>query len=422
MRLATIFHRGQTLASSTASRSSPYLAVAVAVARRCNFYTSTQARSADASASHTSDQWKFAKVPHRGVLEVSGRDTVKLLQGLVSNNVQTLAPPKLASLQSASTEGNAPALVYAGFMNPQGRMLADVFIHRQAALEDGSPRWLLDIDSRTLPSLLSFIKKFKLRSKVKLADVSAQYNVVQAWASSPASLSNASTAIVDKLSLDPRCPTIGYRGVLPSSDNLDFGVAVVEAEEYTIHRIINGVGEGALDFPEGSSLPLENNLDYMNGVDFRKGCYVGQELTARTHHTGVVRKRLLPLSFYLPGTAPPSSPTEVDRSAAFQPPLHLTEVRSKPVSSGSESAGTKPARGKAAGKFTSGIHNVGLGCLRLEQVQRWYDPQSSVGEPREDGLELSVLAADGETTLLVRPWIPAWWPKEQPAPVEGTEE
>uniref|UniRef100_V5ENW4 Putative CCR4 associated factor n=1 Tax=Kalmanozyma brasiliensis (strain GHG001) TaxID=1365824 RepID=V5ENW4_KALBG len=171
-------------------------------------------------------------------------------------------------------------------MNPQGRMLADVFIHRQSPLDDGSPRWLLDVDSRTLPSLLSFIKKFKLRSKVQLVDVSGEHNAVQAWS---ASQSEAPAAIIEHLSMDPRCPTIGYRGVLPASEAVDFNgsASQVDGDEYTLYRIINGVAEGALDFPEGSSLPLENNLDYMNGVDFRKGCYVGQELTARTHHTGV---------------------------------------------------------------------------------------------------------------------------------------
>ncbi len=349
-------------------------------------------------------EWKLAKVPNRGVLEVSGRDTVKLLQGLVSNDVKTLA---------SATEPHAPALVYAGFMNPQGRMLADVFIHRQTPLQDGSPRWLLDIDSRTLPSLLAFIKKFKLRSKVKLTDVSNEYSVVQAWTSAA---SQPNSTVTEQLSRDPRCPTIGYRGVVSHETHatLRDQIASVEDEEYTIHRIMQGVAEGALDVPEAASLPLENNLDYMHGVDFRKGCYVGQELTARTHHTGVVRKRIVPLQFYLPGTPAPDT-LNVDRGATFQLPAHLAEVRSKPVASASATA--KPARGKAAGKFTSGIYNVGLACLRLEQVQRWTDASNPTSE---DGLEMSVLSADGETTLLVKPHIPKWWP-EPPQPADNND-
>ncbi len=205
-------------------------------------------------------------MPNRGAVEVSGRDTVKLLQGLVSNDVKALA---------SATEPHAPALVYAGFMNPQGRMLADVFIHRQAPLQDGSPRWLLDIDSRTLPSLLAFIKKFKLRSKVKLADVSDEYSVVQAWSSAA---SPPSSTLTEQLSLDPRCPTIGYRGVVSHEavTKLREQIASVEDEEYTIHRMLQGVAEGALDVPEAASLPLENNLDYMHGVDFRKAAMWGR--------------------------------------------------------------------------------------------------------------------------------------------------
>ena len=407
MRSTTLLLRTPVLTctSSTASFSSRRLLRLLrlpAAAQRCSFCSSSIVRS---TASADPATWNIAKVPHRGVLEASGRDTVKLIQGLVSNDVKPLDPTK------TSSNLDSPALLYAGFMNPQGRMLADAFIHRQPALEDGSPRWLLDVDSRTLPSLLAFIKKFKLRSKVKLTDVSAQHQVVQVWHSSASS--QPSQAISEKLALDPRCPAIGYRGVLSSDSDLTLGgVNVVEGEEYTLHRILNGIGEGSLDFPVGSSLPLENNLDYMNGVDFRKGCYVGQELTARTHHTGVVRKRLLPLTFYPAGSPAPTSLSlaSVDRSGSIQLPNHLTEVRSKPVSSGE----AKQARGKAAGKFTSGVYNVGLGCLRLEQVQRW----SETG--REDGLEMSIKAADGETTLMVRPWIPNWWPKKL-VPSDGEE-
>ncbi|TKY89662.1 hypothetical protein EX895_001447 [Sporisorium graminicola] len=380
------------------SRPTAFRAAIVAQLRK--FSSSSLASSTDAADT----RWKVAKVPHRGIVEVSGRDTVKLLQGLVSNDVK--------ALESSKSTPTSPPLVYAGFMNPQGRMLADVFVHRQQPLDDGSPRWLLDLDSRTLPSLLSFIKKFKLRSKVKLVDVSSEYSVIQAWSSSG---SPSPTELTDKLSADPRCPTIGLRGVLPAADGLHLGqsVSAVESEEYTLHRIINGVAEGALDFPEASSMPLENNLDYMNGVDFRKGCYVGQELTARTHHTGVVRKRIVPITFYLSDTPAPTSITDVDRSFAHPLPAHLAEVRSKPINP-PEATGGKPARGKAAGKFTQGIHNVGLACLRLEQVNRWTDASKAGAE--SNGLELSITSGDGETTLLVRPWIPGWWPKEEPLP------
>ncbi len=142
-------------------------------------------------------------------------------------------------------------------MNPQGRMLADVFIHRQCALEDGSPRWLLDIDSRTLPSLLAFIKKFKLRSKVKLTDVSSNTTLFK--------LSILLLRMYQARSLKSSAWTSlsnhGYRGILPADNALEFGseATQVDSDEYTLHRIINGVGEGALDFPLAPAPPRKQS-------------------------------------------------------------------------------------------------------------------------------------------------------------------
>ncbi|PWY97131.1 Aminomethyltransferase folate-binding domain-containing protein [Testicularia cyperi] len=361
--------------------------------------------STPSAASSSASSANIAVVPSRSIIELTGRDTEKLMQGLVSNDVRRLTKKETT-------------LLYSAFANPQGRMLADSFLHR---LESNSStaddvRWMLDIDSRSLSSLLTFIKKFKLRSKVKLRDVTDEFAVLQAW-----SLHQDPTRWEDGAE-DPRMPGMGFRAVVPKSIDpaalaAQSEAQLVEGDEYTIHRFLNGVGEGALDFPESTSLPLENNIDYMNGVDFRKGCYVGQELTARTHHTGVVRKRIVPLVL-CPADAPSSSSKmqlEVDRTADFELPDHLAEVRSKPLSPASptttEPVKTRqtPTRGKAAGKFTSGIHNIGLGCLRLEQVLRWSDPNSDHSAPM-DALQMSVQARDG-TLLRVRPFVPTWWPE-----------
>ncbi|PWY97491.1 Aminomethyltransferase folate-binding domain-containing protein, partial [Testicularia cyperi] len=279
--------------------------------------------STSRTASSSSYSANIAVVPSRSIIELTGRDTEKLMQGLVSNDVRRLTKKETT-------------LLYSAFANPQGRMLADSFLHR---LESNSStaddvRWMLDVDSRSLSSLLTFVKKFKLRSKVKLRDVTDEFAVLQAW-----SLHQDQTRWEDGADRDPRTPGMGFRTVVPKSIDpaalaAQSEAQLVEGDEYTIHRILNGVGEGALDFPESTSLPLENNIDYMNGVDFRKGCYVGQELTARTHHTGVVRKRIVPLVL-CPADAPSSSSKmqlEVDRTAGFELPDHLAEVRSKPLS------------------------------------------------------------------------------------------
>ncbi|EPQ31612.1 uncharacterized protein PFL1_00945 [Pseudozyma flocculosa PF-1] len=372
---------------------------------------------------------KVATVPDRGVIEVKGRDTVKLIQGLVSNDVRKL-------------ERGDVDLMLACFANAQGRMLADVLIHRLPPAEDGTPRWLFDTDARTMPSLLSFIKKFKLRSKVTLKDVSDQWSVVQLWsgagsATPPAELLGSSEDRV--VSLDPRAPDMGYRAVVRNGQDrlsaLSGAAAEVDGSEYTVHRIVQGVAEGAIDFPEASSVPLENNIDYMNGVDFRKGCYVGQELTARTHHTGVVRKRIVPISFYLPGTPAPTS-LAVDPSFTTKLPPALAEVRSKPITpppppsqangqggtdGGDAAAPKKPTRGRSAGKFTTGIYNLGLGCLRLEQVARWQDPTTAQRDGLgDDAVHFTCENEEGQT-ILVKPWIPHWWPEAPRRASEGQE-
>ena len=103
---------------------------------------------------------------------------------------------------------------------------------------------------------------------------------------------------------DPRVPALGYRLILPASQDplqvLPESVESCQSSLFTQLRYKLGVAEGSLETLLGKSLPLEYNLDYMNGVSFHKGCYIGQELTARTHHTGVIRKRILPLTLSEP--------------------------------------------------------------------------------------------------------------------------
>ncbi len=162
-------------------------------------------------------------------------------------------------------------------------------------------------------------------------------------------------------------------------------------------------------FPEGSSLPLENNLDYMNGVDSAK--LLRRARTYRSNPSHWCCAQTYRASVILPSRHATAG-VHYRRRYVVHSSAPISSHRSTLKAVG-EATGGKPARGKAAGKFTTGIHNVGLGCLRLEQVNRWTDATSSEASSREDGLELSAMSADGETTLLVRPWIPSWWPKEE---------
>lgn len=327
---------------------------------------------------------RLAKVPERSIISFEGRDTIKLLQGLLTNNVKQLSPTQT---------------LYCAFLNPQGRMLSSAFLF--SPKEDCV---LVDVDAEGCADLLAFIKRFKLRSKVVLKDVSQEYQIWAMWGNGAKYPS--SSRFVQAGGQDPRSPLMGYRFITSKETSEENIGSLNEAppsspESYTIHRILQGVPDGSNDIWQNQSLPLEANVDFMNGVDFRKGCYVGQELTARTHHTGIVRKRVIPFSFYkVSNSFSPPDHFQVDTSLSYKLPEKGTEIRSIPLHQEESTS----ARGKSTGKYLSGIHNIGLGLLRLDQVHRW-----------NKEFLIKVKVAD-ESELLVRPWIPSWWPQDAQAP------
>ncbi|KAK3746265.1 hypothetical protein QZH41_016517 [Actinostola sp. cb2023] len=134
---------------------------------------------------------------------------------------------------------------------------------------------------------------------------------------------------------------------------------------YEMHRVQLGVSEGMDEIKPGVALPLEYNLDYINGVSFLKGCYIGQELTARTHHTGVIRKRIMPFTFN-----PPESIIKLEHGTAI-----------------------KTSSGKTSGKLCVVYGNYGLALMRMAMIS---DNKQYVGHDVE-----------------VCPYIPKWWPKNE---------
>lgn len=330
-------------------------------------------------------QVRLAKVPDRSVISFEGKDTIKLLQGLLTNNVKQLTPNQT---------------LYCAFLNPQGRMLSSAFLF--SPKEDCI---LVDVDAEGCADLLAFIKRFKLRSKVVLQDISQEYQVWATWGKDVKDPSSSSSFILAG-GQDTRSPLMGYRFITRKNvsetdiDSLIGSSSTSSSESYTIHRILQGIPDGSNDIWLNQSLPLEANVDFMNGVDFKKGCYVGQELTARTHHTGVIRKRVIPFQFYHQSDSPPPDQLQIDTTFLHLLPEKGTEIRSIPIH---QEEGASP-REKSTGKYLSGIHNIGLGLLRLDQVHRW----------NKDFL-IKVKTAD-ESELLIRPWIPSWWPKEAQAP------
>ncbi|KAG0030316.1 ccr4 associated factor [Podila clonocystis] len=211
----------------------------------------------------------YIHLPTRGLLEIRGKDASKFLQGLITNHM-----PRIES-------GGGGFL--AAFLNPKGRVMYDVFIHPTNASKDIDPSFLIECDARALPDLHKHIARFVLRSKVKMVGVTESYDVysvLDAYAEETSNLDSAS--VMERLvkmnastgSLDNRANNLmGYRAVVPKGHALTLpeNYRRGSLEEYHVRRILNGVPEGMDDFIPGTSLPLECNLDYMNGGKSHSG-------------------------------------------------------------------------------------------------------------------------------------------------------
>jgi folate-binding protein YgfZ len=192
--------------------------------------------------------------PNRSILRLSGPDRAQFLQGLVSNDVTAVQPGRP---------------VYACLLTPQGKFLHDFFL----IADDDS--LLIDCEADRRADLLSRLKMYKLRSKIELTDVTDEYTVYGGIGMP-----------------DPRLPALGRRLVAPKGDTL---AVVTSFDAYDRLRIGLAVPDGSRDMEIGKAILLENNIDLLNGVSWTKGCYTGQELTARTHYRGLIKKRLCPV-------------------------------------------------------------------------------------------------------------------------------
>jgi len=269
---------------------------------------------------------------------------------------------------------------YTAFLNSLGRVLYDAFIYpKNINRTFPHPIYFIECDSAVISSLTTHLKKYKLRSKITIKDVSSEYNIWNIWGDDISNLwwrrlipnptANKITASelvlkegIDEIGCrDRRYPGMGLRLVLPSEKKkppLPSHFTQLPPEEYTIRRIFHGVPEGIIDFPPGEALPLQSNFDYMDGIDFRKGCYLGQELTFRTYHTGVTRKRILPVQFYTSNDARPDR-LSIDRT-----------IENLNVHPGSVIHSLKDTKRKELGRIRVTRCNVGLALFRLDVLEK----------------------------------------------------
>ncbi|THH12349.1 hypothetical protein EW145_g54 [Phellinidium pouzarii] len=298
---------------------------------------------------------------------------------------------------------------FSAFLSAQGRILHDVFVYpkKNTRRHDG---YLIEYDSRPseAPPLQASLERFILRSKVKIEDVSNQYDVWSVWGSESTQelrrWSFARSGVIEpqwgleqwpwfdggkeRLSLrDSRAMGMGKRVVVNKGDKPEETAThdTAEHDAYTLHRILHGIPEGIIDMPPTQAFPMESNLDIMGGLDFRKGCYVGQELTVRTYHTGVVRKRILPVQI-----------TKSDGKAT-SPEEYLSLVHSDVRTSVVERPDGLSTRLRGHGKLLSIMQGVGLALMRLEHV---------------DMAERGLLEFRVDETWDISHWRPSWWPKQ----------
>lgn len=263
----------------------------------------------------------IALLPSRGVIALSGPETRELLQGLITNNIDLVSQARA---------------IYAALLTPQGKLMFDFLI-----LEVGG-KLLFDCHKDHLPALLKRLTMYRLRAKVEIEDASEDWAVAAIWGGDAPTLPGATYA-------DPRVAALGARAFVPASDRI---ATKASEDDYEAWRLSLGVPNMALDAGQDQTFMLEANFDELHGVDFKKGCYIGQELASRMKRKNGLRKRLLPLN--VEGALPAPG----------------TEVM---------------AGERRIGEMRSGIGSRAIAYLRLDRLEEAKDEQLMA-----DGVSLSV--------------------------------
>src|ERR1700722_9175834 len=241
---------------------------------------------------------KAALLADRGVVKVAGDGARNFLHGLVTADVLDLKPATAR---------------FCALLTPQGKIIAD-FIVTEAPAKDGGG-FFLDVQRALCVTLVAKLNIYKLRARVIVEDLSAVLGVLAAWDGGGAIKRDTT-----KLALsyaDRRLPALGFRLMLPrhlaAQAAAELGATLVDAGQYEAHRIALGVPQGGLDFSYGDAFPHETDMDQLGGVDFTKGCYVGQEVVSRMEHRGTARSRAVPVRYDGLAPEPGATVTAGDR-------------------------------------------------------------------------------------------------------------
>jgi folate-binding protein YgfZ len=219
---------------------------------------------------------KAALLPDRGVVKVAGLDARSFLNGLLTTDVAKVTPKQAR---------------FGALLTPQGKIVVDCIV-AEAAAEDGGG-FFLDCPKALAFEFMQKLNFYKLRAKVICEDLSPVLGVMAIW-------DGAGSSEYGLIYSDPRLPMLGQRIMLPphlaEAAAKDLGAELVDVSFYEAHRIALGVPRGGLDFSYGDAFPHETDMDQLAGVDFEKGCYVGQEVVSRMEHRGTARNRIVPVT------------------------------------------------------------------------------------------------------------------------------
>ena len=271
---------------------------------------------------------KFARLTTRALIRVGGEDAAKFLQALITCDVDHLAP------------GQAH---FGALLTPQGKILFDFFVVRS---EDG---FLVDVDARMRDDLVKRLNFYKLRAKVEIAPAGEAMQVFAVW---DGEAQGGGIAFPD-----PRLSEMGTRF---------YGEAAPQGEEadYDAHRLVLGMPEGGVDYAYGDTFPHEALMDQFDGVDFAKGCYVGQEVVSRMQHRGTARRRIVIVT--ADGALPPE---------------------------GSDLL----ADGKPAGRLGTVSGRTGLALVRIDRVA---EALATDGAVTAEGIALAIAVPPGASYAL----------------------
>ncbi|KAI2613304.1 Aminomethyltransferase folate-binding domain-containing protein [Hypoxylon sp. NC1633] len=413
----------------------------------------------------------YAYLRSRRLISIAGPDAPKFLHGIITQPVideASSSRSRPTHNRDAVQPGAATAPgFYAAFLNATGRVLHDVFIYRDTlgvggAAAGAAESFVVEVDASQVDVLARHLRRYKLRSKLALRVLDeGECGVWQVWddsfsPSSSFSAESASPSTSADISYkarelqqlrdcvvvpDTRAPGMGYRVLGRGLDAGSGSGSSIENEEgpapelgldlrrasetaYRVRRYLHGVAEGQAEILHEQALPLESNMDVGRGIDFRKGCYVGQELTIRTRHRGVVRKRILPCLLYPSASSPSSSsPTSTPPSPEQLKLEYSPYVGEEPGDAAitaaeippSLSIGRHGAKGRSAGTWLTGVGNIGLALCRLQIMTDVELPgETAAGapfDPSKDEFEVRWGADEdgsGGQSVMVKAFVPEW--------------